>query len=255
MKKIESASSTPTQGIQSVEHAFAILNCFKKANGPMSITELSIQMNMSKSRIHKYLVSFTKIGVINQNKIDLTYSMGAKVIELGLSALQQFDIVSIAEPYLSDLRSQLNQSVALAIWSEEGPMIVKFEESNKTINIKLRVGIPYPILVSAVGRCFAAFLPVSQTQHLIEQEIMQYQLTKEEVETELNNIREKHLAIRDIKFEGIPGGMSIASPIFDYNGDIVAVIAIVGFEGELNYNETSKQVIKLKETVKQLSKL
>lgn len=255
MKKPVDIPFTSSQGVQSVEHAFAILDCFQKSNGRLSVTEISEQMNMSKSKIHKYLVSFARVGVINQNKTDLTYSIGSKIIELGLYALQQFDIVSIAEPYLRDLSDQLNQSVALAIWSDEGPIVVKYEESNKTINIKLRVGIPYPVLVSAVGKCFAALLPASQIQQLIQQEILQYQLKKEEVEIELNNIREKHLAVRDIQFEEVPGGKAIASPIFDYNDNIIAVICIIGFAGELDHNETSKQVITLKETTKQLSKL
>src|SRR5690625_2224997 len=107
MKKtvVDSSSS---QGIKSLDIAFSILDCFKEANEPLSVTELTKRMNLTKSRIHKYLVSFSSIGILMQNKKNLTYSLGPKMIELGLAALRQYDIASVADPYLRDLRDRLN---------------------------------------------------------------------------------------------------------------------------------------------------
>lgn len=253
MGKKEDASMS-SQGIQSLEMAFTILDCFKEANIPMSVSELSSKMNIPKNRIHKYLVSFKRVGALIQNKDDLTYSMGPKLIELGLTALEQVDIASIAEPYIKALGKELNQSIALAIWSEKEPIVVKYEKSKKPIQVEIQLGYRVP-LMSAVGKCFVAFTPSAQVKSLIQQEIKKYQLNEKDVEAELNTIREEHLSFRNTPFEGVPGSIAIASPIFDFTGNIVASLCVIGFEGDLSYAKTSQEVTKLKETGKQISKL
>src|SRR5690625_6023365 len=174
MGKKEDASMS-SQGIQSLEMAFTILDCFKEANIPMSVSELSSKMNIPKNRIHKYLVSFKRVGALIQNKDDLTYSMGPKLIELGLTALEQVDIASIAEPYIKDLGKELNQSVALAIWSEKEPIVVKYEKRKKPIKVEIQLG--YRVhLMSAVGKCIISINHTTINHSLILIPINIYQL-------------------------------------------------------------------------------
>src|SRR5699024_1957925 len=82
-------------------------------------------------------------------------------------------------------------------------------------------------LMSAVGKCFVAFTPSAQVKSLIQQEIKKYQLNEKDVEAELNTIREEHLSFRNTPFEGVPGSIAIASPIFDFTGNIVASLALL----------------------------
>src|SRR5690625_7363778 len=93
--------------------------------------------------------------------------MGPKLIELGLTALEQVDIASIAEPYIKALGKELNQSIALAIWSEKEPIVVKYEKSKKPIQVEIQLGYRVP-LMSAVGKCFVAFTPSARVKSLID---------------------------------------------------------------------------------------
>src|SRR5699024_649458 len=165
MGKKEDAS-TSSQGIQSLEMAFTILDCFKEANVPMSVSELSSKMNIPKNRIHKYLVSFKRVGALIQNKDDLTYSMGPKLIELGLTALQQVGVASIAEPDIKAHEKEVNQSIALARGSEKEPIVAKYEKSKKPIQVQIQLRYRVPFM-SAVGTCFLAFTPSPQVKSLI----------------------------------------------------------------------------------------
>jgi DNA-binding IclR family transcriptional regulator len=247
--------TSTSQGIQSLETAFSILSCFKEAKAPLSVSELSKRMDMPKNKIHKYLVSFTRVGALIRNKNDSTYAMGATLIELGLVALQQFDVVKIAKPYIREFGKQLNHSVALAIWSDDGPMIAQYERSDKPIQVEIQAGYRLPLLMTALGKCFAAFLPPAQVQPLMQQEIRKYGHDEQEVEAELRLIREEGLSFRNTPFAGIPGSMSVASPIFDYTGNMVAALCLIGFVGEIDYSHSSAEVIKLKETTDEITNL
>ena len=247
-------SSSSSQGIQSLEIAFSILKCFKEAKAPLSVSELSKRLEMPKNKIHKYLVSFIRVGALIQNKKDSTYAMGPALIELGLVALQQYDVAKIAKPHIREFSKRINHSVALAIWSEEGPMIAEYERSDKPIQVEIQAGYRFPLLMTALGKCFAAFLPSTQVRPLIQREIDNYQLDEQTVNQELQTIREERVSFRNTPLAGIPGSMSVASPIFDYTGNMVAALCLIGFAGEIDISPTSEDVLKLKEKASQITK-
>jgi len=243
-----------SKGIQSLEYAFEILNYFKKSISPVSITELANKMNVSKSKLHKYLTSFLKLGVLTQDKNSL-YSIGPTLIEFGLSALNRLDVVSVADPYLISLKNEINQSSGLAIWTEQGPMVIKYYKSDRPISIEIQVGFHAPLLSSSAGKCFAAFLPREKTNKLFEKELSELNISKSEIEKELNTIRIELLSYRDAPYYSIPGSKALASPVFDYSGEIVAAILLIGFSGDIHLNTHSREVILLKETAKKVSSL
>ncbi|MGG1658142.1 IclR family transcriptional regulator [Brevibacillus sp. NRS-1366] len=236
--------STAPQGIQSLELAFSILGCIKDADGTMSVTELSKRMGMSKSKLHKYLVSFVKVGGLIQNKTDHTYSLGPRLIDLGLFTLSRFDLVKIASPYLLELRRQLDVTVALVIWTDSGPILAALERSTKPVHVDLQFGVRVPMLLSATGKCYAAFLETDYVKAVIEQEMKQYRLDPSAVAKELEQIRVERLSVRSIPTEGIPGSMAVAAPIFNYTGQLVATVCAVCFVGELNFTDKDSPEIK-----------
>ncbi|WP_240373994.1 IclR family transcriptional regulator [Bacillus piscicola] len=242
------------QGIQSVENAFSILDCIKQSPEPLTLSDIARLTNMSKSRVQKYIVSFLRVEALVQDKTTHTYRFGSKLLEVGLQALRDNDIVSISDSYLKEIRRELNQSSALNIWTQEGPVVVKYESSGQPISVEIQVGYRPPILRSATGKCFAAFMESDQIDEFIKKEIQQYNLDRAAVENELKKIRENGYSLRDTVHEGVPGGSAITAPVFSDSGSMLAVISIIGFSGNLRTEPHAKEVQKLKEITSRLSK-
>lgn len=243
-----------TKGIQSVERAVYVLDEVKNNGGPITLTELSHRTSMSKSSLQKYLVSFLKLDVLQYEEATKTYSFGFKLIDFGLNALKKIDVVSMIDPFMVKVKEELNQSSILALWTEQGPIIVKYQGSGRSINVEIEVGYRPPLLISSIGKCFAAFLPDYVTKSLFNTEISAYNLDEEAIIKELGYIKENGFASRDREFENLPGSHTIASPIFDYTGKPIAVMGLVGFTNDLNTTSDSKEVIKLIEITKHISK-
>jgi len=242
-----------SQGVQSVEIGIIILEALKDNENPMTLTELSKKLNMTKNRLKKYLVSFVRGGVLVFDNEHKTYRFGPKLIELGLNALNRLNIFSIIKPYMLQIKNKTSQSSALAIWTENGPIIAKYQRGNRPINVDIEVGYYPPLLGSAVGKCFAAFLPSQFTKELIDKEIITYDLDKRLVIEELNDIKEKEFSVRDSYFGDLPGNHSIACPIFDHSGMIIAAVCILGFTNDLDTSEQSYDVQTLKEVTRKIS--
>src|SRR5699024_9636056 len=128
------------------------LDTIKKSTTPLTLSEISHLTDMSKSRVQKYIISFLRLGALVQNKKDHTYSFGPKLLEFGLHSLQSYNIIEISDPYLKEIRKELNQSSALNIWTQTGPVVVKSEPSGDPISVDIQVGYRPPFFKSATGK-------------------------------------------------------------------------------------------------------
>jgi len=237
------------QGIQSLEHAFFILDTIKKSSKSLTLSEISQLTNMSKSRVQKYIVTFLKLQVLVLNKKDYTYSFGSKLLDFGLHLLKNHNIIELSDPYLKKIREELNQASALNIWTQNGPVAVKSESSSGPISVDMQVGYRPPLFKSATGKCFVAFMDPSKIKEFTDTEVQQYNLGKE-----LEDIRKNGYSFRNTIHEGVPGGVAIACPVFDYSEDIIAVLSIIGFSGSIETDPDSKAVQKLKKIASDLSR-
>jgi DNA-binding IclR family transcriptional regulator len=58
-----------------------------------------------------------------------------------------------------ELRDRIDETMVLSVWGTQGPTIVHVEESSQPGIMTMRIGATLPILQTASGLTFAAFLP------------------------------------------------------------------------------------------------
>jgi len=97
--------------------------------------------------------------------------LGEFSLDIGLSSLEHLRAVRVATPVVVELAATLQETVALAVWGNMGPTVIRWEESPRPVSANLRTGVVLPVLSSATGLAFAAHLPRELTQDLIEREM------------------------------------------------------------------------------------
>src|SRR5262245_32980171 len=158
-------------GIQSVEIAARILQALTDAGRPLALKDLAKLARMHPGKVHRYLVSLTRSELVTQDDASGHYGIGPASIALGLAGLRNVDVVRIATAVMPALRDEINETVLLAIWSPQGPVVFAFEESSRPVTMNIRVGSILPLLQTATGRVFAAFLPADATADMLAAEI------------------------------------------------------------------------------------
>jgi DNA-binding IclR family transcriptional regulator len=241
-----------SHGIQSIEVGIDILKKIAEEGRPLSITEIAILCDTSKSKLHRYLTSFIKTGILEKSQ-DAKYTLGTELILLGLKASQKLNIKDIAATHLMEIKETLNETAALAIWGENGPFFVRWEENNRPVNIGIKVGSQVSLITSATGRVFATYLPHKLTEKNLRKELDKSPLTQEEFQNVIDFIKKNGYAYVNNTF--LPGISAVASPIFDGSSKLVAALAVVGLESTLDTSENSKAVQILKEKSSMISKL
>jgi DNA-binding IclR family transcriptional regulator len=225
------------RGIQSMEVGGQLLLALAQHGSPMPLKDLARDAGMVPAKAHPYLVSFNKLGLIVQDEVSGHYGLGPLAMQLGLISLQQFDPVRLASPMLADLAKQLGHTVALAVWGNRGPTIVRIEESPNLVHITMRHGTVMSLRNTASGRLFAAYLPEDAVLAALAEERayeQRHETTTESMPANidatfrklLENVRNNGLS--DAVNLSVPGVSALAAPVFDESGCIVLSLTAIG---------------------------
>jgi DNA-binding IclR family transcriptional regulator len=224
-------------GIQSVEVGFALLQVLSQAAGPLMLRDLAAAAGMSAAKAHRYLVSFQRLQLVAQDAVSTRYDLGPAALKLGLASLSRLDAVKLARERIATLMEQIGHTLALAVWGNHGPTIVHWEESPQAVTVNLRLGDVMPLLSSATGRCFAAYLSRDAITPLLKEEISRAQrqgradvpATLAEARAMLDEVRQRGAArVVDTLLPGIVG---FCVPVFDSDGHIVLGMVALGPSG------------------------
>ncbi len=218
-------------GIQSVEVAARILAALAEAPAPVMLKTLSERTGMPVAKVHRYLTSFTRCGLAVQESAGGRYGVGPFAIQLGLAGLRQIEVVRCAGDALPEFCEELNETVALAVWANRGPTVVRIDESSQPVTMNMRAGSVLPLARSAIGHCFLAHLPPSKTQPVLDAERREG-VTLEDLDARVARVKAAGFAVSDGMT--LPGVSALAAPVFDHEGRIAAVVGIVGRQGGLS---------------------
>jgi DNA-binding IclR family transcriptional regulator len=245
-------------GIQSAEVAAAILRALAEGGGAMRLSALAAATGLHRGKVHRYLVSLARTGLVVQDDKAGSYAIGPLAVTVGLVGLRRLDPVRLAYDALPGLRDRLNETVVLAIWGDMGATVIALEESAQAVTLNVRVGSTLPLSTSAMGRVFAAFLPPAVTEPFLAAERAKAKPGQAHVLPDartyarlLAEIRTQRLA----RVEGtlLPGLNAMAVPVFDYRGKLSSVIGLVGHRESLDMSADGPVARGLKSTAAELS--
>lgn len=253
---LDTEAGPKPRGIQSVVIGFRILDCLAQAETPLGLKDLGQAVGMPSSKLRFYLVSFLELGLVMQLGANGRYGLGPAALKLGLAALEKVDVVRLAGREIAVLAELLGYTVTLSVWGSHGPTIIdRIDGRNRTV-LELRVGSVLPLVASATGRVFAAFMPRAVTAPLLRKEKRQ---GGREVSGELENDPYLSMqAIRAARFAWARGTLlagftAIASPVLDRTGMPVAVLSVVGAVGKMSDDPAGPQGRALLELTTRLS--
>jgi DNA-binding IclR family transcriptional regulator len=225
--------------VQSVEVGGRLLLALGAHREPMALKDIAAAAGLPAARAHPYLVSFGKLRLIEQDPATGRYALGPAALQLGLSALHQLDPVRVAVPVAEALAASTGYAVALALWGNFGPTIVRMVEARLPLLVAMRAGTVMSALHTATGRAFAASLPEERVAGAIagalgDPPVKSRRLTKEDADL----LREARADIRAhgvVRAEGrpIPGVNAFSAAGLDEDGRPAIVITALGRQEDL----------------------
>jgi DNA-binding IclR family transcriptional regulator len=246
------------RGIQSVEVGGQLLVALAAHGRPMPLRDLARSADMPAGKAHPYLVSFGKLGLVTQDAATGYYWLGPMAIQLGLVSLRMLNPVREATSFAQELAERTGNGVALSVWGNQGPTVVLLLDALYPLHVNMRTGTVMSLAGTATGRLFAAYLPRKLIEGAMQEDYRRLgpdiatPLRPEEVEKQLVAVRQTGVSLA--RNNPTPGVTSFAAPVFDYSGNMVLGITLMGSSGTFDPAWDGPQAMAVKACADEISK-
>ncbi len=241
-----------------MEKALDILSRFTPAKSCWGITELSRDLKLPKSSIHRMVKTFEKKGFLRQRADSGEYEIGYRMLELTGALVGETEGLRVrAAPYLRHLHESLRCTVSLRVMEKDELVILDRIDTPQHLRVVFPVGAHLPCNHGAAGKLFLAFGAASRSIRDLVRGGKIKRLTDKTptsaklIDAELAKIRQKGYAIS--RGEAIPGVWGISAPVFDSNGHIRAALALTFAESLLPRNGIKRFISVLRQDAERLS--
>jgi DNA-binding IclR family transcriptional regulator len=238
-KKIDAPTidaATPVKsegrGVQSIEIGARLLAALVSIGKPAMLKDIAREAGFVPAQAHAYLVSYRRIGLVEQDADTGRYQLGRLALDLGVARMRTTDTMRMASEAIEDLVDRTGLTVAIVVWGTFGPTVVLVRESGTQLNMNTRPGTVYSMSGTASGRLFSAFMREEIVKDAIREEERENGTTgrvgahQPMTAAEIETIR--HAGFATIDAPPVPGVSAIAAPVFDHAGQMVLAITIIG---------------------------
>ncbi len=225
----QSANSL-TAPVQSIQRAVTILRSFTEAEPELGVTELSRRLGLHKSTVSRMIATLQSEGLIDQNQETGKYRLGVGLVSLAGVALGRLNARAAALPHLASLVDISQETVNVTV--RDGAECVNIERaaSPQPIQYIGWIGRRSPLHCTASGKLILAHMTTEERTAVLPTPLKQYtdktitdpyQLTRQ-----LNQICQQKYAIVHEEYEA--GFSSLAAPLYNHLGSLLATISISG---------------------------
>ena len=239
------------RGIQSVEVGGQLLQVLARTGRRMPLKDLAAAAGMAPAKAHPYLVSLSKLGLVEQDSASGHYGLGPLSLQLGLIGLQRADPLRLAIAELPELAQALGHTVAVSVWGDRGPTVVRVQEAPSAVYVAMRLGSTASVRHTATGNVFAAFGAPDAIAAALAAEGEARALRNARFAAELDWVRVERLS--SAVGELVPGISALAAPVFDGFGSLVLCLSTIGPSATLDVSPQGLQAVLLNAAARELS--
>ncbi|MED4910961.1 IclR family transcriptional regulator [Brevibacillus centrosporus] len=214
---------------KTVVKSMELLNLFIE-HSRLSLNEMVELSGIPKTSIHRMVGSLEGMDFLQKGE-DGKYSLGLLFLQFGQLVAERLDIRQIALPAMTKLRDQVEEAVNLIIRDGKEAIYIEKLDTNHPVRLYTKIGRRSPLYAGACSRIILSYIEEKERErYLQETELNPFGhgtiTDKERLRQELEQARDKGYTISYSELEN--DTVSIAAPIFDHTGRLVAGISIAG---------------------------
>jgi DNA-binding IclR family transcriptional regulator len=232
-----------------VIRAIKILNYLHDSSGPKSLTDISKDLKISTTVIHRLLATLKSVGYVLQDPHSRLYSMGTIFLDYANKLLLDMPIIPIINPWLIKVRELTGETVGFYVLKGTDIICASEYESIKEIRHSVGVGKNIPIHLGASGRVILAYLPSKLVGEIIKLLPME---TRDDVLKKLQKTKQSGYSTNE--GELTPNVSALSLPVFDDNNRFIGALSISGPQFRWNTNAMQPMIPKLLKVTKEISK-
>ena len=199
--------------MQSVERAFSILETFDERHPARTAADIAEASGLARPTTYRMLQTLRRLGYVRN--INGKFEVTPRVLRLGAGYLGRESLAARAQPTLDQLAEQLGEHIAIGVL--DGDEVITLAATNspqsRFLAVAVQVGQRLPATKTSLGRVLLAHRSGAD-------------------EKEARQIRAAGYVVTDGLLE--TGLRSLAVPICDHTGDVIASLSIAVNAGRVS---------------------
>lgn len=219
-----------SSAVRSVDRAAALLLALGDHQGAAGVSELARRLGLHKSTASRLLATLERRGLVEQDGETGKYRLGLVVIRLAEHAERTLDLRAIGLPELERLARRVHETAGLAV-ADGGELVCVAQVAGPNlVAVGDWTGRRGPLHALAAGKVILAARPEREVARLVRHGLSAFTertlVALEPLLADLARTRRRGYATAFGEYE--PGLNSIAAPVRDARGQVVAAVQISG---------------------------
>ncbi len=232
------------EGMAGLVKGLAVIEAFRTLRGRITVSDAASEAGTSRAAARRCLLTLTELGFLSHD--GKYFRPTPRLLRLGDCYLNAAELPQIAAPFISHVRDLLGESCSVAVLDGDSAMVVARAEAQHIVSTSARVGTSLPAYCSATGRALLSGFTDGQLACYLEnrefpQRTCRTVSTAESVRQSVMDTRERGYAISDEELD--LGMRSLAVPIRDSEGVIVAAMSVSAFTARATLDEMIAQFL------------
>lgn len=212
--------------VQSFARGLSVIRSFSADSPSQSLSEVATATGLSRATARRFLHTLVDLGyaVTNGTQFQLT----PRVLELGTSYLSALTLPAIAQPRLEALSREVGESSSMSVLDGTDIIYVSRVPVRRIMTVSITLGTRFPAYATSMGRVLLAALDPKEMESILTRtpplQLTARALPPETIRDEIEATRQRGWSLVDQELE--PGLRSLAAPVTNAHGEVVAAINI-----------------------------
>lgn len=215
--------------IDAVARALRVLEALGDTPG-VGATALAEKLGLTKSIVFRLLHTLEESGYVQRDEERAIYALGYRIALLGERVGREGALLQVARPVMDALRDDTGENVNLVIREGTATVVIATREGLHSIRLFAQTGRRGPLHAGGASMVLLAYAEPSIRDRVLEAPLERF---SPHTITDPERLREALLLIRSNRYNVAindldDGAFSIAAPIRNNAGEIVAGISVAG---------------------------
>ena len=210
----------------------------------IGLADLSKRVGLHNSTTFHLVKTLVSLGYVRQMKDTKRYRIGRPLFALAANALDEIEMVSLANPVLEELSRETGESAHFSVPMGDAVVVLARTAGPGAFQLTDRVGVVRPAHGTALGKIMLAALPADQFERFLAQAELKALTantitSRDRLRREIAEVRRTGIAIDDGEFD--PEVRCVALPVRDFSGQVIGALGISGPVWRLSIDALQKR--------------
>lgn len=242
--------------VASVDRAIQLLVALAE-RPDTGVTELAEATGTTKSLTFRLLFTLERRGFVRKDAERRTYALGYRALLLGDQTRRQSHLIGAAEPVLADLSDRTRENALLLVRDGLQSMCIALRESPQPLRIFAAVGRLGPLYAGGGPKILLAHAPPEVLDAILAEGLQRFTeatvVDADRLRASLDQVRREGIAFSIGELDA--NTFSIAAPVRDHTGAVVASISVNGPSARLDGGAEADVRAAVREAADRLSRL